>query len=121
MEVMTIKEFLHKPARTSIRWNSIALLGPMESITEASESIKEFTSSTKDFFKAVSKIIHYITHPAELGMSIWGGIVKYSLPVCLIMCILALLFYLMGYDKAKKFISGSFFGYIVIQMVNAAI
>lgn len=121
MEVMTIKEFLHQTTRPSMSCKSIALLGPLESIKETSESIKEFTSLTKDFFNAVSKIVHYITHPAELGMSIWGGLVKYSLPVCLIMCILALLLYLMGYDKAKKFISGSFFGYIVIQMIHSTI
>ncbi len=120
MKVMTIQQFLHQPV-TQTKSMAIAFLGPIETIKEASESIQEFTTATKDFFVGIGKVFYYLTHPAQLGMFIWGGLVKYSLPICLMICILALLLYLIGYDKARKFIAGSFFGYFVIQMINAAI
>jgi hypothetical protein len=120
MKSMTIQQFLSQPAAKPKNM-AIALLGPIETIKEASENIKEFTTATKDFFVGIGKVFYYISHPAQLGMLIWGGLVKYSLPICLMICILALLLYLMGHDKAKKFIAGSFFGYFVIQMISSAL
>lgn len=88
---------------------------------ETFEAIKDFCESTKDFFVTAGKILWYLTHPKKLGMLLWSGCVKYSLPICLIMCLLALILYLCGWKKIKPLIGGSFLGYLVIQMVNSAL
>lgn len=98
-----------------------ALTGSIKTIKDASESIKDFTTTTKGFFIGIEKVFYYLTHLDQLCILIWNDLVKYSLPVCLMICILSLLLYLIGYNKARKLISGSFFGYVVIQMINSAI
>lgn len=89
--------------------------------SETLEGIKDFCVATKDFFVSAGKILWYLTHPKTLGMLIWSGCVKYSLPICLTICLLALLLYVCGCKKFKFLISGSFLGYVVIQMINSAL
>lgn len=88
---------------------------------ETYEEIKDFCIATKDFFATAGKILWYLVHPKNLGMLIWGGCVKYSLPICLTICLLSMILYLCGWKKYKPLISGSFLGYLVIQMVNSAL
>lgn len=90
-------------------------------MSETLQAIKEFCINTKDFFVTSGKILWYLTHPKNLAMFIWGGCVEYCLPVCAMICFLSLLLYLCGWDKAKRFASGSFLGYLAIQMINAAL
>jgi TPP-dependent trihydroxycyclohexane-1,2-dione (THcHDO) dehydratase len=88
---------------------------------ELTEAIKDFTVLTKDFFAGIGKIFHYVTHPVELLSSLWNLIEVYSGPVTLLVFLMAMILYVIGYEKSKKFISGSFFTYVVIQMIGATI
>lgn len=84
-------------------------------------SIVEFCEATKDFFVTTGKIVWYLVHPKDLLLLLWDLLVQYSLPVCLMTCLIALILYLCGWKKVKPFISGSFFGYLAIQMINSAL
>lgn len=99
--------------------NKLALVSL--SATGTFEAIKDFCVSTKDFFVTAGKILWYLTHPKNLGLFLWGGCVKYSLPICIMICFFSLALYLCGWKKIKPLIGGSFLGYLVIQMVNSAL
>lgn len=97
--------------------SALLILSGVETI----DTIKDFCIATKDFFVTAGKILWYLVHPKQLGLIVWGGCVKYSLPVLLMICLLAMILYLCGWKKIKPLIGGSFLGYIVIQMINAAL
>ena len=83
------------------------------------EEIKEFCIATKDFFINAGKGLFYITHPSSLGTLIWNGCVYNSFMICTIICLTSLIIYMCGNKKAKLGVTGSFFVYILIHMLNA--
>lgn len=83
------------------------------------DEIKEFCTSTKDFFVAAGKGIYYVSHPKEAGLVIWNGCVHNSFNICLLICLISIIIYTCGYKKAKIGISGSFIFYLLINMINS--
>jgi len=91
------------------------------SVNQCVNSIKEFNENTKAFFSTVSNIIYYLTHPKQLGLLIWNGLVEHSFEICLLICLLSIVAYLVGYERGKKVAKGSVLTYIVVQMFNSAL
>lgn len=85
------------------------------------EVIQDFCIETKDFFVTAGKVLYYLSHPKQLAWILWNGLVQYSLPIFIFICLLSLILYMCGWKKIRRIISGSFFGYVVIQMINAAL
>lgn len=85
------------------------------------KSIKDFCETTKDFFAGMSKIMYYIFHPKQLAWMMWSGLVAHSLEVCLLICLLSILAWLIGWNKGKKIATGSILLYGVVQAINAAL
>lgn len=84
-------------------------------------AIKDFTVQTKDFFVVIGKVFHYLSHPIELINMLWNFIVTFSGPVTLLIFLIAMLLFFCGFSKAKRYMSGSFFSYLIIQMIAATI
>lgn len=82
------------------------------------EQIKELNASLKQFSTVIGKVWHYITHPLELGLIIWIEAVKYSFYVCLMIFIVSIIVYILGYKKGAKWARTSIFSYVAIQIFD---
>lgn len=91
----------------------------MKEMLDGINAIKDFTVQTKDFFTGISKVFHYITHPIELLKIIWDFIATFSGPITLLIFLIAMILFFCGFEKAKKYMSGSFFFHVIIQMFTA--
>lgn len=117
-KVMTLNEFLNNNRTHS----ALCLtLGTASEGDGAIKTIKEFCETTGDFFKGMSKIMYYSFHPKELVKMIWSGLVTNSFEICLLLCLIAIMTWLIGWEKGKKIATGSILAYGVIQALNAGL
>ena len=66
------------------------------------------------FFDTTDKIINWITHPILIMHSIAGA----SLFICGIICLVGVLYYLIGNKKGMKVAAGSVLGYFLIKVID---
>lgn len=85
------------------------------------KSIKDFCETTGDFFRGMAKVTYYLFHPQQLAWMMWSGLVAHSFEICLLLCLLSTMAWLIGWNKGKKIATGSILAYGVIQALNAAL
>lgn len=117
-KVMSLNEFLNKDIKCNVSYLPIASLGDIQ---ESVDSIKQFCDTTSEFFKGMSKIMHYLFNPKELAWMMWSGLTANSLEICLLLCLLSTMAWLIGWNKGKKIATGSLLAYGVIQAINAGL
>lgn len=118
-KVMTIEEFLNQDE------NNYAICIPMaslfEDIEKSVDAIKQFCDTTGEFFQTMGKVMHYLLNPKELAWMMWSGLVANSLEICLLLCLLSTMAWLIGWNKGKKIATGSILVYGVIQAINVGV
>jgi hypothetical protein len=72
------------------------------------------------FCNSVNQFFYYISHPKETGTIVWNFIDHESYYVCILVCLVALAFYLCGWEKGKKVTCSSVLVYILIRMLSTA-
>jgi NADH:ubiquinone oxidoreductase subunit H len=72
------------------------------------------------FAETMNQVFYYIGHPKEAGLAAWGFIDVNSYYICMIVCLLAVLLYLCGWEKGKKYAQGSTLIFILIKMLGTA-
>lgn len=95
-----------------------SLIGKLEALRD---SVMQLGSDVGKIVNGVGKVIYYLTHPKILAWIIWGGLVKYSFWICLFICLLSTIAFIIGWKKGKKYAIGSFLVYTIIEMFNAAL
>lgn len=78
-------------------------------------------SKLNDYLKNLCDFVYYLTHPKQLLLLTWSGIVKYSYIICLVVLLISILFYLTNNKKSVKWIKGSILIYLLIQALNCVI
>jgi hypothetical protein len=85
-----------------------------ESMTNTKESIDKIT-------QYVDNTIYYITHPIEVIKISWDFITTISPHICLLLCMIGLVLYVIEIKKFKRMAMISFMIFVVIQAINAGL
>lgn len=83
------------------------------------EEIQNLNNNFKTFLDGIKAVILYISHPKLLLAAIWNFSVSYSFSICLIVCMFAMILYVLGIKRASKWVKISFFSYLTIQVFNS--
>ncbi|MFL0198551.1 hypothetical protein ACJDU8_23785 [Clostridium sp. WILCCON 0269] len=100
--------------------NQFLILASSES-QETIKSIKDFYETTGDFFKVMSKVMYYLFHPEQLAWTLWCGLVAHSFEICLLLCLISIMAWIIGWNKGKKIAVGSMLFYGVVRAINVAL
>lgn len=92
-----------------------------DSLKDTYESIKNSLENISKGIDTIKKLVHYVFHPTEVAPVLWTNLVKSSFYICLFMCLMGLIFYIVGFKKGRTMVKCSFFGYIAIQVFNSII
>lgn len=71
--------------------------------------------------KTIAAVCEYILHPSKILIALWSCIVSISYPLCLLVCLGALLLYIFGFKKFAKWIPISLGLYVIIQAIGSAV
>jgi hypothetical protein len=116
-KILTISQFLNDKSHPYALSLPLAL-GEGEGTIQ---TIKEFCETTGDFFRGMSKIMYYLLNPKQLAWMMWSGLVAHSFEICLLLCLISMMAWLIGWNKGKKIATGSILFYGVVQAINAAL
>lgn len=87
-------------------------------------SIKDFISSmgndSWEAIKTIGKFLNYIMHPSLILMGLWKYTVIYSFWVCLVISLVSLILYAIGFKKLGKYVPLSLVAYSFIKMIASA-
>lgn len=88
----------------------------MNGMTQLNDDLQKIGNSLDN----INKVLFYISHPVSLAELLWKSLVTYSYPICMMVCLIGIILYLIGIKKGGKYAVGSLMAYIVIQMLNIA-
>lgn len=91
------------------------------SFNKFTDDIRGLSNNIETIVNTLRSIKHYLFNPTELIGIAWNLSVKYSKPICLIVCFGGFIIYLIGIKKGAKISTGSILAYVVIKIFNAAL
>lgn len=92
----------------------------MNKITALVETIKDTGTGMTDSLKTIASFLNYVLHPGLAIHALWNFIAAYAFWICLIMCLLATVFYALGFKKCAKWIPGSIAIFTLIKTIGGA-
>lgn len=84
-------------------------------------NVKAILVNSGDAIKNLGQLAFYILHPGMIFQSLWNYTVIYSYWICLIIFLLSMIFYALGFKKCAKYMPGSLAIYALIKMIAVAI
>ena len=92
----------------------------MNNITNLIDGVKNVTASGWDSLKTIADFLNFIIHPSLIIQALWNFTETYAFWVCLLIAILAAVFYALGFKKFAKYIPGSMAVFTLIKMLGSA-
>lgn len=90
-------------------------------LNKFTEDINKIAVTLQELINTFKDIKYYVFNPVALIGLIWGLIVKYSKSVCLIVCFVGFLMYLVGIKKGAKVSMSSIIAYMIIKIFSVVI
>ncbi|MBU3112021.1 hypothetical protein [Clostridium lacusfryxellense] len=92
----------------------------MNNITSLVEGIKGAGADGWDSLKTIAKFLNYLMHPSLIVSALWNYTQAYAFWICLLLAMLAAIFYGLGFKKCAKWIPGSIAIFTLIKTIGGA-
>ena len=87
-------------------------------ITYPAPVVASILGAEWESLKTIGHFLNFLIHPSMILQGLWNFTVVYSYWVCLLVAMLAAIFYVLGFKKCAKYIPGSIAIYVLIQMLK---
>lgn len=81
--------------------------------------LKDSINSVLEPLETIQSFLDYILHPSKIFMLLWHWTLEYSYIICLLICVAAVLLYILGYKKTGKWIPFSIVVYTIIRALGS--
>lgn len=90
----------------------------MNNITSLVEGVKDIGAGGWDALKTIAKFFNYVMHPGLAIHALWNYTLAYAFWICLLVAMISMIFYALGFKKCAKWIPGSFAIYTLIRVIG---
>jgi len=104
---LSIPHIINTPNIVDVSNKTMGLKGTLDSISEPLKTIQSF--------------LDFLLHPTKIFILMWHWTLEYSYLICLIMCIIGTLLYILGRKKSGKLIPISIGFYTLIQAIGSVL
>lgn len=92
----------------------------MNNITGLLEGIKNVSSAGWESLKTIADFLNFIIHPSLVVHALWNFTQVYAFWICLLVAMLAAVFYALGFKRFAKWIPGSMAVFTLLKMLGSA-
>lgn len=92
----------------------------MNNIKSLIDGAKSISSDGWDSLKTIAQFLNYVMHPGLAIHALWNYTVAYAFWICLLICLLAAVFYALGFKKCAKWIPGSIAIFTLIKTIGGS-
>lgn len=92
----------------------------MNNIKAFIDGAKAISTDGWDSLKTIAQFFNYLMHPSLIVSALWHFTMAYAFWICLLVAMLSMIFYAIGFKKCAKFIPGSISLFILLKMIGSA-